>query len=156
MFDRLDELRQSKALTRARGSEKTDRQRGLGAPVRGELREKAERRGEPECVGSARNVSGKDGGGSRNRFRRAAVARERRRLDGRRIRLPPGTRDDRSNIAQSPINHNIFLSLRASFALMRLELGAKNKFLPGPLSSSRPRPALSESRKFFCLCDGVF
>ncbi len=48
LLDRLDELRQGKALTRAGWPEKTDREGGFGAPVGGELGEKAKRRVEPQ------------------------------------------------------------------------------------------------------------
>ena len=114
ILDRLDKLRQSKALTRAGGPEKTDCEGGLGALVGGEFGEKAERRGETQRIGSVGAVGGKNRLRRRSRFGFDSPARRRRSIERSGVRLRQmAAGDNRSEIAQSAISHALILSQRA-------------------------------------------
>ena len=109
--DRLDKLRQGEALARTGGSEKTDRERGFDARMRGEPGKKAERRVEPQRVGSVGKVGGKDCL-RRNRFGFDYPACRRTGRDGVRLR-ETGARNNRTESAQSGISHNHILFANA-------------------------------------------
>ncbi len=97
ILDRPDKLRQGEALARTGGSKETDRERGFDACMRGEPGKKAERRVEPQRIGSVGKVGGKDRL-RRNRFGFDDPACRRTGRDGVRLR-ETGARNNRTESA---------------------------------------------------------
>jgi hypothetical protein len=109
-LNRAHELFQGKALARARRPEKTDRKRGLGAPMQHKLGEDGKMRAHSKRIGSIGKACGKDPLKLRDVTLPARRASWRRQCWSRLIRPDqPLAGNDRSKIRQSDISQNPIL-----------------------------------------------